>query len=213
MRSIAQALIAASLIASASTPTSAQRPNDDGESGNRGALWALASLQAVRSASLVGRASPAFADWICAVHQLNPNKSDNSQDWKIPYLTNCSAAAAVFASPRNRGADGDWVSKFLSASGTAAENHPSAGKQGENEEDESSNIISVPDGAASSGSSSAVAGGSASGNSIAGLSSASASGNTVAVTETITNPEPSTILLVSSGLAMLGASTFRRRRS
>jgi hypothetical protein len=43
--------------------------------------------------------------------------------------------------------------------------------------------------------------------------SAAGSGNTAAITATITTAEPSTILLVSSGLAMLGAGAFRRRRS
>ena len=221
MRSIAQALIGVTLIASASTSIAAQGSNKDAESGNRDALRALASLQVVHSASLGGRDSPAFAGWLCTVHQLNPNKSDNSQDWKVSYLTNCSGAAAAFAAPRNARSD-DWVLKFLGASGTGAVGRRGQNDQGEDEEGESSEVISVPDGSglpvsaggiggSSIGGSST--GSSSTGNSSGGLSSASAGGNTLAVTETITNPEPSTILLVSSGLAMLGASTFRRRRS
>ena len=212
MRSIAQALIAATLIASTSMPIGAQRSNGDGESGNRDALRALASLQVVHSASLVGRASPAFADWICAVHQMNPAKSDNSQDWKISYLANCSATTTVFAGARSGRSEGDWVFRFLGASGTGALNQGGKGNQGENDEDGSSSLISVPNGAGSSVSAGGITGGASSANSNGELSSA-ASGNTAVVTETITNPEPSTILLVSSGLAMLGASAFRRRRS
>jgi len=177
MRSIAQALVAVALVASASMPTLAQRPNGDGDSGNRDALAALASLQGLHSASLVGRASPAFADWICAVHQMNPNKSDNSQDWKISYLANCSATTTVFAAARSGRSDGDWVFKFLGASGTGALNQGATGNHRENDEDESSSVNSVPDGAGSSASAGGINGASSRANANGELSSA-ASGNT-----------------------------------
>jgi hypothetical protein len=185
MRSIGKAFIAVTLVASASTPTLAQRPYGDGDSGDRYALQALASFQVVHSAFLVGRVSPAYADWICVVHQPNPSKSDKSQDWKIPYLINCSANTTAFVA-RGGHSDGDRVFKFLDASGS-----------------------SVPGSVGSSSSAEGVVGGSSGGNS----NGAAASGNTAVVTQTITNPEPSTIVLVSSGLAMLGASAIRRRRS
>ena len=143
---------------------------------------------------------------------VNPTKSDNSQDWKISYLANCSATTTVFAAARSGRSDGDWVFKFLGASGTGALNQGATGNHRENDEDESSSVNSVPDGAGSSASAGGINGASSRANANGELSSA-ASGNTAVVTETITNPEPSTILLVSSGLAMLGASAFRRRRS
>jgi hypothetical protein len=208
MRLIAQALIAVTLIASASNTAAGQRSNGDDESSGRDA--AVASLQAVHSFSLTGRASPAFADWICAVHQANPNKSEKSQDWKVTYLANCSANSTGFAAARNGRSEGDWQIKFLATSGLGAGKYGGWGDQGENEGNESTGLISRPGEIGSSPNADGSPGGGSSG---AGLSSAGVSGNTAVVTETITNPEPGTILLVSSGLAMVAAAYRRRRRS
>ena len=202
MRLIAQALIAVTLIASASTTAAGQRSHGDDESTGRDA--AVASLHAVHSFSLTGHASPAFADWICAVHQANPNKSEKSQDWKVTYLANCSAITTGFATARNGRSDGDWQIKFLTTAGPGAGKYGRLGDQGENEG--SPSVISLPEGAGSSPNADGSPGGGSS-------SAGGVSGNTAVVTETITNPEPGTILLVSSGLAMVAAAYRRRRRS
>jgi hypothetical protein len=204
MRSLPQALIAGTIIASASLPSVAQRPSGDDESANPDAARALASLQIVHSFALTGRLSPAFADWICVVHRLNDNKSENSQDWKVAYLTNCSANTAALSSARNGRSDSDWLSKFFYVAAIGGLDHGGAAASG----DAPPNVLPVTDGAGQS----ANAGAPVNANSTAGPNAASVSSGEV-VTQTITNPEPSTILLVGSGLMAFAASVRRRRKS
>ena len=199
MRSLAQALIASTIIASASLPSVAQ-PNGDDESGNRDAARALASLQVVHSFALTGRSSPAFADWICVVHQLNDDKSEKSHDWKVTYLTNCSANTAALSLARNGRSDTDWLSKFFYVAALGGLDHGGAAASGESPP----NVLPVTDGAGQSA------------NAVTPVSANSTAGSVPpgdVVTQTITNPEPSTILLVGSGLMAFAASVRRRRKS
>ena len=200
MRSLAQALIASTIIASAALPSVAQRPNGDDESANRDAARALASLQIVHSFALTGRSSPAFADWICVVHQLNDDKSEKSRDWKVTYLANCSANTAALRLARNGRSDSDWLSEFFYVAATGGLDQGGAAASG----DAPPNVLPVTDGAGQSA------------NAATPVNANSTAGPVPpgeVVTQTITNPEPSTILLVGSGLMAFAASVRRRRRS